>query len=70
MPRRKRKRIPISETIRILIGENTKPLKTLAADAGVDYHTLRRWVRRETDKLDADAAEALYRALTGKRFSE
>jgi hypothetical protein len=59
---------PISETLRALIDSDQRKLKKIAADAGVDYQSLRRWHIRATTTLDADMAEAVYKNLTGKPF--
>lgn len=62
---------PISETLRVLIDANTRPLKKIAADSGLDdagYQRLYRWHNRKTVVLDADLAEAVYKTLTGKTF--
>jgi len=48
-------------------------LPDLAAPAGVTYHRLWQWVRRDivgngSDRLNVDAVQKLYEHLTGKQL--
>lgn len=59
----------ISEVIKALIEENTRPLKHIARDAKVDYQALRRWTLGLSHSYDVDDASKVYLVLTGKSFS-
>jgi hypothetical protein len=60
--------------IRKLINSSELSIRKLARKAKVPYFRLYRWhtkkapAGRRTPELDVDAADRVYKALTGKRF--
>lgn len=60
---------PITETLRVLITTSDRKLTQIAFEAGVDYQRLYRWFNGKTETLDANMAESVYKALTGKTFT-
>lgn len=67
----------LTDTLIELIDSSGLPLKEIADKAGVPYQNFRRWVKgrrgcsgRSNRTLDADSADAVYRALTGKSYTE
>lgn len=60
---------PISEKIRALLEADTRPLKRIARLADVNYRRLHNWHSGLSSTLDADMAEAIYKVLTGRRFT-
>ena len=68
----------LTETLIELIDSSGLPLKEIADKAEVPYQNFRRWVKgrrggsngRSNRTLDADSADAVFKALTGKSYME
>lgn len=68
----------LTETLLDLIDESGLRVKEIAERAGVPYQGLRRWYKgkrganggRSNRTIDADTADAVYKALTGKAYTE
>lgn len=56
-----------TEIIRLL-DETERPLKHIAAEAGVSYERLKNWRLGRTESLWVRDAERVYQALTGRQF--
>ena len=56
--------------IRRLLNETDRPLKHIAAEAGVGYDRLKSWFSGRTLTLSVGDAERLYLNLTGKSFTQ
>ena len=57
-----------ADEIRRLIRESKTPLKQLAADAGVPYTPLWKWLNGRQPNYNLLAGEAVYYTLTGRTF--
>ena len=52
--------------LRRLLDDSEKPLKHIAAEAGVGYHRLHRWFTKRTIRLGYNDGARLQKLLTGK----
>ena len=68
----------LTDTLLVLIEASDLSLKEIAEKSGVPYQSFRRWVKgrrgkpggRSNKAYDADSADAVYKALTGKSYVE
>lgn len=58
---------PLSDTLRDLIQRSGLPLKHIAAQSGVKYQPLQRWIKRVTEKYDVASADRVIRFLTARK---
>ena len=57
-----------ADEIKRLIAESKRPLKHIAASAGVPYDPLWKWVNGRQPQYGLLAGEQVYHALTGRTF--
>lgn len=57
---------PLSDTLRDLIRMSGLPLKHIAAQSGVKYQPLQRWIKGVTEKYDVASADRVHRFLALK----